>query len=226
MVRVKICCIASVAEAELAVRHGAAALGLVGRMPSGPGPIDDGLIAEIAGWAPPAVATFLLTSETVPEAIVDHVRRCGTSTVQLVDAVRPQAYAVLRKAAPQLKIVQVIHVTGPESVDEAKACAPSVDALLLDSGWPGAAVRELGGTGRVHDWSLSRRIVEEAGRPVFLAGGLKPDNVAGAYDQVRPFGVDLCTGVRVDGHLDEELLAAFFGALADQERTGLHPHRR
>lgn len=213
MVRVKICCIASVEEAELAVRHGAAALGLVGRMPSGPGPIPDDLIAEIAAWAPPAVATFLLTSETEPEAIIDHVRRCGTSTVQLVDAVAPQAYAALRRAAPQLKIVQVIHVTGPESVEEAKASAPHVDALLLDSGRPGAAIKELGGTGRVHDWALSRRIVAEVARPVFLAGGLNPENVAEACNRVRPFGVDLCTGVRTDGRLDEARLTAFFGAL-------------
>jgi len=214
MVRVKICCIASIAEAELAVRHGAAALGLVGRMPSGPGPIEDELIAEIAAWAPPAVATFLLTSETEPEAIVDHVRRCGTGTVQLVDAVAPQAYDALRKALPRLKIVQVIHVTGPGSVEEAKDYAPHVDALLLDSGRPDAAVKELGGTGRVHDWDLSRRIVDEVARPVFLAGGLTPENVAEAVRQVRPFGVDLCTGVRSGGRLDAARLAAFFGALA------------
>ncbi len=214
MVRVKICCIASIEEAALAVRHGAAALGLVGRMPSGPGPIADELIAEIAAWAPPAVATFLLTSETEPEAIIDHVRRCGTSTVQLVDAVAPQVYVALRRAAPQLKIVQVIHVSGPSSIAEAKALAPHVDALLLDSGRPDAAVKELGGTGRVHDWALSRRIVEEASRPVFLAGGLRPENVAEARDMVRPFGVDLCTGVRTDGRLDEARLKAFFGALA------------
>ena len=124
------------------------------------------------------------------------------------------AYDALRRAAPQVKIVQVIHVTGPESVEEAKSCAPHVDALLLDSGRPGAAVKELGGTGRVHDWSLSRRIVAEAGRPVFLAGGLKPENVAEAYGQVRPFGLDLCTGVRRDGQLDEARLRALFGALA------------
>jgi len=134
--------------------------------------------------------------------------------VQLVDAVAPRAYDALRKAAPQLKIVQVIHVTGRDSVNEAKACAPHVDALLLDSGRPDAAVKELGGTGRVHDWALSRRIVEAVARPVFLAGGLTPDNVAAAVGRVRPFGVDLCTGVRSSGHLDAARLAAFFGALA------------
>ncbi len=214
MLRVKICCIASVEEAALAVRHGAAALGLVGRMPSGPGVIGDPLIAEIAASAPPAVATFLLTSETEPEAIVDHVRRCGANTVQIVDAVEPAAYRALRRAVPGVKIVQVIHVTGPEVLAEAKARAPLVDALLLDSGRPQAPVKELGGTGRVHDWSLSQRIVAAVSRPVFLAGGLRPENAAEATRQVRPFGIDLCTGVRRDGHLDADRLGVLFAALA------------
>ena len=213
MVRVKICCIASVEEAALAVRHGAAALGLVGRMPSGPGTIDDQLIAEIAATVPPPVATFLLTSETEPEAIVDHVRRCGTNTVQIVDAVGPAAYRALRRAMPAVKIVQVIHVTGPEALTEAMDRAPLVDALLLDSGRPRAPVRELGGTGRVHDWSLSRKIVAEVPRPVFLAGGIRPENAAEAYRRVRPFGIDLCTGARRDGRLDPERLGGLFAAL-------------
>jgi phosphoribosylanthranilate isomerase len=218
MVRVKICCISSLAEAGLAVRHGASALGLVGHMPSGPGVIGDELIAEIAAAAPPAVSTFLLTSETEPDAIVEHVRKCGTSTVQLVDAVDSQAYGVLRRALGHVKIVQVIHVTGPDSVDEAKERAAHVDALLLDSGRPAAAVKELGGTGRVHDWSLSRRIVAEVARPVFLAGGLRPGNVAEAWQAVRPFGLDLCTGLRTDGGLDEAKLKDFFEALGPARR--------
>ena len=213
MVRVKICCITSQEEAALAVSHGAAALGLVGPMPSGPGVIEDQLIAQIALTVPPPVATFLLTSETEAEAIVDHARRCGTNTVQLVDSVEPSAYEVIRRALPHLKIVQVIHVSGAQAVADAQARAPLVDALLLDSGRPNAAVRELGGTGRTHDWSLSREIVATVERPVFLAGGLRPENVAEAIRQVRPFGVDLCTGVRRDGRLDPERLQSFFGAV-------------
>jgi phosphoribosylanthranilate isomerase len=198
MVRVKICCITTQEEAALAVGHGAAALGLVGRMPSGPGVIEDRLIARIALSVPPPVATFLLTSETEAEAIVDHARRCGTNTVQLVDAVELSVYGTIRRALPHLKIVQVIHVSGAQSVADAQARAPLVDALLLDSGRPSAAVRELGGTGRTHDWSLSREIVAAVDRPVFL---------------VRPFGVDLCTGVRRDGRLDPGRLQSFFNAL-------------
>jgi phosphoribosylanthranilate isomerase len=211
--RVKICCIMSVAEARLAVSVGASALGLVGKMPSGPGVIDDGLIAEIATIVPPAVATFLLTSETRADAIVDHVRRAATNTVQLVDRVEVGAYAAIRRALPQVKIVQVLHVADADVVEEARALATAVDAFLLDSGNPNLAVKELGGTGRVHDWDLSRRIVESVDRPVFLAGGLRADNVAEAVARVQPFGLDLCSSVRSRGRLDAEKLAMFFAAV-------------
>ena len=212
--RIKICCISSVAEAQLAIRHGADALGLVSAMPSGPGPIDDALIAEIAASVPPPIATFLLTCLREPEAIIDQQRRCGTNTLQLVDAVPHGTHAILRRALPGIRLVQVIHVLGAESVREACSIAPHVDALLLDSGNPHLAVKELGGTGRVHDWALSRRIVADCGKPVFLAGGLRATNVRDAIGAVRPFGVDLCSGVRTDANLDEHKLATFFAALA------------
>jgi phosphoribosylanthranilate isomerase len=211
--RVKICCIMSVAEARLAVSAGASALGLVGPMPSGPGVIDDALIAEIAAVVPPPIATFLLTSETRADAVIDHLRRCGTNTVQLVDRVEAGAHAIIRRALPQVKIVQVLHVTDDDVVNEARALADAVDGFLLDSGNPKLAVKELGGTGRVHDWDLSRRIVEVVDRPVFLAGGLRADNVAEAVARVRPFGLDLCSSVRTQGRLDGEKLAAFFAAV-------------
>lgn len=213
-VRVKICCIADPAEARMAVGAGADALGLVGAMPSGPGPIADELIAEIASSVPPPVATFLLTSEIEPEAIVAHARRCRTNTLQLVDRVASACYPLLRRELPTVRLVQVIHVGGPEALDAALAAAPHVDALLLDSGRPDAATRVLGGTGRTHDWAISRTIVEQAGCPVFLAGGLRATNVADAIATVRPFGVDLCTGVRTGMRLDPSKLDAYVTAVA------------
>jgi phosphoribosylanthranilate isomerase len=214
--RIKICCIQSEAEARLAIAQGADALGLVGTMPSGPGPIDDALIARVAARVPPPIATFLLTSETDPEGIIAHARRCRTNTLQLVDRVAEQAYPRLRAALPGIKLVQVIHVAGDESVSEALAAAAHADALLLDSGQPHAATKVLGGTGRVHDWALSRRIVEAVPCPVFLAGGLRADNVGAAIATVRPFGVDVCTGVRRrdDYSLDPDKLEAFVAAVA------------
>ena len=208
-VRLKICCISSLDEARLAVAAGADALGFVSEMPSGPGVIAEDLIAEIAAAVPPAIGTFLLTARTDGAAIADQVRRCGTNTVQIVDHIDPGEYARLRSGAPRVKVVQVIHVEDESAVELARARAPHVDALLLDSGRPKAAVAELGGTGRRHDWSISRAVVEAVDRPVFLAGGLTPGNVREAVAAVRPFGVDLCTGVRRDGRLDAGRLRAF-----------------
>ncbi|MCG3153956.1 MAG: N-(5'-phosphoribosyl)anthranilate isomerase [bacterium] len=208
--RVKICCISSLAEAQLAVRYGAAALGLVSTMPSGPGVISEELIATIAGRTPPGVATFLLTSKQEAAAVIAQHRRCGTNTIQLVDALQAGTYADLRQALPGIKLVQVIHVTGEEAVAEAQQVAPLVDAILLDSGNPHLAVKELGGTGRTHNWRISRMIRAMIDVPLYLAGGLHADNVQQAIAEVGPFGLDLCSGVRTNGTLDERKLERFF----------------
>ena len=213
MPRVKICCIASVDEARMAIRYGASALGLVSAMPSGPGPIDEDEIARIRHHIPPPVASFLLTCRQDVAGVIDQLRRTRCNTVQLCDTLTHGSYARIREALPGVSIVQVIHVTGEQSIAEALGVADDVDALLLDSGRPSLAVKELGGTGRVHDWAISRRIREASPVPVFLAGGLTPMNVADAIRQVRPFGLDLCSGVRTNGKLDEQKLAAFFAAV-------------
>jgi phosphoribosylanthranilate isomerase len=212
--RVKVCCIGSVDEAATAVRQGAAALGLVSAMPSGPGVIGEDLIAEIAATVPPAVGTFLLTSRQDAGAIIAQQRRCRTNTIQICDRLEDRAYDRLRRELPGISLVQVIHVTSPESVDEAVDVAPEVDAILLDSGNQALKVKELGGTGRAHDWKLSRQIREAVPVPVFLAGGLNAANVGEAIDAVRPFGIDLCGGVRTDGRLDQAKLERFMGAVA------------
>lgn len=211
--RVKICCISSVAEAQIASRHGAAALGLVSAMPSGPGVIAEEAIAEIAATLPPGVATFLLTSKHDADSIIAQQRRCRVNTLQLCDTVEPGCHAQLRANLPGIALVQVIHVTGPKSVEDALAVATSVDALLLDSGNQTLPVKELGGTGRTHDWRVSRQIVESVRVPVFLAGGLTPENVATAVREVRPFGLDVCNGLRTDGNLDEEKVRRFFASI-------------
>ncbi len=212
-VRLKVCCIASIAEAEMAIAAGADALGLVAQMPSGPGPISDGEIAEIAAAVPPPISTFLLTSETKAEEIAAHVERTGVNTVQIVSQICGDEASKLAGLCPNVRRVQVIHVEDRSALDLIAGYAPHVHAFLLDSGRPGAAVPELGGTGRAHDWAVSAEFVEQSPRPVFLAGGLKPDNVVQAVRQVRPFGVDLCTGVRTDDRLDREKLKAFVAAL-------------
>ena len=207
--RVKVCCIASVEEARRAASAGAAALGLVAEMPSGPGVISEQLIAEIAADVPPPIGTFLLTSMGDTREIIRQHRQCRTNTIQLCDRLTHGTYRDLREALPGIALVQVIHVRGMESLEEALLVAPEVDALLLDSGNQSAAVKELGGTGRVHDWAVSRRICEQAPRPVFLAGGLTLENVEQAIEMVQPFGLDLCGGVRTEGVLDQAKLEGF-----------------
>jgi len=216
--RIKICCISSKEEARLAIAQGADALGLVGQMPSGPGIIADEQIAAIALTIPPPVASFLLTSEQSALRIIDHVRRVRTNTVQIVDELTEGAYREIREALPYCRLVQVIHVTGGESIEQALNVQDEVDAILLDSGNPKAAIRTLGGTGKIHNWEISRDLVQTVSIPVFLAGGLHAGNVQEAIGTVRPFGVDICSGVRTNGLLDPMKLVSFIEAVQSCDR--------
>ncbi len=211
--RVKICCIASVEEAALAIACGASALGLVSHMPSGPGVISDAQIATIAASVPPGIGTFLLTSRQNIAEIVEQQHFCRTNTIQICDHLTRGTHRDLKDLLPGISVVQVIHVTGPESIGEAERVAPEVDAILLDSGNQKLAVKELGGTGRTHDWTLSRAIRERVDIPIFLAGGLTPQNVAQAIEEVGPFALDVCSGVRTEDKLDESKLKQFFAAV-------------
>jgi len=200
----------------MAIRAGADALGLVGKMPSGPGPIKDELIAAIAKTIHPPIASFLLTSEQSAAGVIDHVKRVHTNTVQIVDELTAGSYHQIKDELPHLRIVQVIHVTGPESIEQALAVHEHVDAILLDSGNPKATIKTLGGTGNTHNWELSRELVAAVNIPVFLAGGLYAGNVKEAIEIVRPFAVDVCSGVRTDGKLDRQKLKAFINAVRPQ----------
>lgn len=211
--RLKICCIQDVAEARAAIAAGADCLGLVGRGLSGPEVIDDDdHIAAVAASVPPGVTPWLLTREVDPDVVVARVRHTRVGAVQLCDAAVPEVWRALRTELPNVRIVQVVHVQGPEAVDQARAVAPHVDAVLLDSGAPAGPTPTFGGTGATHDWAISARIVAALDTPVWLAGGLRTANVAEAYATVRPYGLDLCSGVRRDGRLDPDE-AARFGAV-------------
>lgn len=211
--RLKVCCIADPDEARAAVAGGASALGLVSAMPSGPGVVDDDTIAAVARVVPPGVSRFLLTSATDAATIIEQQQRLGVDVLQLVDRMAVDQLAALRDALPGVRLVAVVHVTGPASLAESVALAAHVDALLLDSGNPDLAVKELGGTGKTHDWEVSAAIVAAVDVPVWLAGGLRPDNLAAAIERVRPFGVDVCSGLRTGGRLDGQKLRAFVSVL-------------
>ncbi len=212
-VKVKICCISSIEEARLAVAYGAAAIGLVGRMPSGPGIITDELIHAIAKTVPPPTHTFLLTSETTTDNIIEHHKKVNTSTIQIVDALSGREYHKIREAIPNVQLVQVIHVLDEGSIKEAIEISEFVDAILLDSGNPNLPTKVLGGTGKTHNWDLSKKIREKISLPIFLAGGINKDNIKKAIEHVQPYGIDLCSSVRTNGQLDESKLEALFNAL-------------
>ncbi len=213
MTKVKICCISSEAEAETALNMGVSAIGLVGKMPSGPGVIAEGLIKDIAAKFKGRIETFLLTSETTAEGIFNNHLKTGTDTVQIVDRIDFKEYDKLRGLLPGVRLVQVVHVIDGNSVVEALMYAKYADALLLDSGNPSAGTKILGGTGKVHDWSLSKEIVQKSGVPVYLAGGLNPNNVREAIENVKPYAVDVCSGVRTNGNLDANKLKSFVSGL-------------
>ena len=217
--RVKICCMASPAEVRAAVVAGADAIGAVGPMPSGPGPIDDEAAHAVIASTPPGITPVLLTQEATPEGVVRHIKATGASVVQLVRHVDPHLHAALREAVPGLKIIQVVHIETAAAIEFARAYAITADALLLDSGRPDDPVEELGGTGRTHDWQISRQIVSIVDKPVWLAGGLTAATLADAIATVRPFGVDLCSGVRTMGKLDVKKLNSFFAVLRGAERA-------
>ena len=211
--KIKICCISSLEEAFLAIKYGADAIGLVGKMPSGPGIISDKLIALISQEIPPPIATFLLTSERKASDIIAHHQKVQTNTIQIVDSLEVKEYDLIRQAIPAVKIVQVIHVLNEKQIDEALEIEPWVDAILLDSGNPNLKVKILGGTGNAHDWKLSRKIREAVKKPVFLAGGINAQNVKQAIEEVNPYGIDLCSSVRTNGQLDASKLDIFFKAI-------------
>ena len=154
----------------------------------------------------------MLTSKTDADAIIEQCVRLQPSTVQLVDAVDSSVYARLGQVLPALKIVQVLHVIDVDVIDVARALDGVVDFILLDSGNPSATVKQLGGTGRTHNWEISARLIEAVNTPVFLAGGLRAENAAEAVAAVNPYGLDICSGVRTDGALDLAKLRAYMQA--------------
>jgi phosphoribosylanthranilate isomerase len=211
--KIKICCISSIDEAKLAISHGASALGLVAKMPSGPVIISDELIDKIAKSIPSNIDNFMLTSETTAETIIEHHKKTNTNTIQIVDALKVGTYKQIKTAIPSIKIVQVIHVLNEASIEDALIISEQVDAILLDSGNPNLKIKELGGTGRIHNWNLSRKIVAQSNCPVFLAGGINPLNIKQAIEEVQPYGIDLCSGVRTNQLLDAIKLEQLFNAI-------------
>ena len=163
----------------------------------------------------------MLTSRSTAEGIIEQQRACGANALQLVDGLEEGGHEVLRRALPGVSLLQAVHVYDDTAIAHAQALEGKVDGLILDTGNPNAETKVLGGTGQTHDWSISARIVQAVSTPVFLAGGLKVHNVAEAIGTVRPFGLDLCTGVRSsdDMAIVDEKVADFMRAVRAAEHS-------
>ncbi len=212
---VKICCIQNYEEARLAEELGADYLGFVSAMPSGPGPIPEDDIKRLIASVEDAAKTVLLTSLTEVSEIISQQRRIGAGVLQLCAHLSSQQMTELREELPEVKLMPVVHVNGPDAVEIAKEYASHSDMLLLDSGSPDSEVPVLGGTGLTHDWSVSAQIVREVNVPVFLAGGLNAENVQQAIREVNPAGVDICSGVRCEGVLSRARLLNYVTAIRE-----------
>ena len=213
MVKLKICCINSHDEAKTAISAGADLLGLVADMPSGEGMIEDHKIREIAASIKSFNNSVLLTSRTDAESIIEHHKETITSHIQIVDYIDVKNYQEIRKSLPDIKLIQVVHVEDESSYSLAMNLSNYVDFILLDSGKPSAKKRTLGGTGDTHNWNISKKIVRDCSIPVYLAGGINHSNVVEAIQKVKPYGIDLCTGLRTNNKLDKNKLNVFMEAI-------------
>ncbi|MGY4100913.1 phosphoribosylanthranilate isomerase [Nocardia sp. R16R-3T] len=224
-VRAKICGIRSEDDLRIALAAGADAVGFIsGITHFSEDALDAEHAAALSRLAPPFVTRVLVTHLEDAAAIVSLADRVGVDAIQIHGLVTIDTVCEVRKNAGGRKIITAVHVTGPEAVDAARCAAANCDAVLLDS----RTADRLGGTGRTHDWSVSAAVVtalRELGCPVVLAGGLGPDNVADAITRVRPFAVDVNSGVEAaTGDKDPAACAAFVAAAHRQAcgvRTGV-----
>lgn len=210
--RVQIAGVSSLEEALATADAGADALGFTVRLPHG---VHDGLTEArargIVAALPPFVASVAITYVATARAAVELCRYLGVSTLQLHGPFPTAELPLIRAGLPHLKLIRAVHVTGPPAIAEARSLARHVDALILDTYDPASG--RGGATGLTHDWALSRQIVAETRVPVILAGGLTPDNVAAAIAAVRPWGVDVHTGVEnADGTRNLDKVRAFIRA--------------
>lgn len=138
--------------------------------------------------------------------IIETMREINVTAVQIHDSIAIDGIKEIRDSIPDSYIIKAVHVQDRErSLEKALTFEEYVDALLLDS----RTIDRLGGTGKIHDWDISREIVLSVKKPVFLAGGLTPDNLLKAINKVKPFGVDVNSGVEINGEKDLNKMTKF-----------------
>lgn len=209
MIKVKICGIKRLEDTLLAISYGADALGfLVGQKHASPDFIEKDIAKSIIAKLPPFCPSVLVTHLENASEITTLASYLGVSTVQLHGDTTPEGAKEIKDKLPYIKIYKAIHVVDEVSIEKGKEYLPYVDAILPDTF--NAKTDQVGGTGLTHDWSISREMAKEYDKPLILAGGLNPDNVAEAIKYVRPYAVDANSGTKgIDGYKDPVKLKLF-----------------
>ena len=207
--KIQIAGLSTAEDVAFAFEEGVDSVGFTVGLPDGP---HDGLTEEMVGTIvdglPPLLAAVTITYERTLGGLLRMLRTCRTPVLQAHGAHDRDTILRLKGEMPHLKVIKSITVTDRDSaLGEVSAWESVADCLILDS--LDSLSGRLGATGLVHDWNISRGIVEISSLPVILAGGLTPENVAEAIDAVRPWGVDVHTGVEIDGRFSRERLSAF-----------------
>jgi phosphoribosylanthranilate isomerase len=197
--RVKICGIRTIKDAKLTINCGADAIGLlVGQRHRSDDFISVELAKEICGICPPYVSPVLVTHLESPTEIYQLASKIGVHTIQIHSECQVPEIQALRQMLPFTKLIKNFHVTSNKLIDYVRSFESIVDAIILDT--INLEEDRVGGTGMIHDWSLSAKIVQETSLPVILAGGLNPKNVADAIKLVKPYAVDVNSGGFTKGY--------------------------
>ncbi len=209
--RVKICGIKTLEDALAAAEAGADELGFHVGLTGARAPLEADNVAKIIAELPENVESVMVTSVTEAEQLIQLARKTGAQVIQLYGDATPETIGDVRKALPGIKVWKVLNVSDESSIEKAKEYQDSADAIALDTLNKETGVR--GGTGKTHDWNISKKIVESISIPVILAGGLNPENVADAVKTVHPYGLDVNSGVsNPDGSKNIEKVKAFVQA--------------
>lgn len=207
--RVKICGIKNVEDALKSVEYGADAIGvLVGQEHNSKDFISIKTAKKIIESLPPLVSSVLVTHINNSEEISHMIKTIGVTTVQLHSDIDIQGIEKIKFNCPNVKIIKLVHVIDEKSMQQVDFFANSSDAILLDT--INNVTDQVGGTGKTHNWEIDRKIVEHTNAKIIIAGGLNPNNIKEAIHKIKPYGVDVNTGVQnKNGLKDYEKLKEF-----------------
>jgi phosphoribosylanthranilate isomerase len=213
LTRIKICGVRTVEDAMKCVDSGADAVGML--LAPSPRRIPAEQARDIVESLPPFVTPVIVMMPSAAEEAIEAARAISPGALQLQGDEPPEMLVKIKRALPGVRLIKAVHVGGGDELVKARLYENVADAILLDTVSP-----ERGGSGQTHDWSVSKKVVASIKKPVVLAGGLTPYNVAGAIKAVRPYAVDVASGVEAEGRIKDMALINTFIRNAREASNG------